>query len=437
VAFQSRFAEALTIRTLLVRATFMTHRPGAVGVLSLLAAWALLVIQVHGQHAGHGSPNTANTADGPISVTSTLPAKPQAGRTYNFTLAFANASATPASISASDLIPDHTKVLHAVFVGGDLDSFYHVHPEEFGYREVSSRGSSSGTELPLAVRFPFAGAYVASFDAQTKRSPLATTSHWRVAGAPALRAAAVANQTNVREVQAFRRASAAGPLPWVSLAQLQGETQAGTPAMPPRKLLTSVKYIVKFTRPARIVAGQAFSFTIAVSHAANGSPVTDLTPLWGAQAHIAVVKHDLSYMEHAHAMGAMAANTSSTGMGGMAGMGGMSGMSGAGSTSMGGMETAVGPFGPQTGGELTLPDGKFRLVFQMTRGSDFVFVPFDLTVSAGKNAQQTGGTPAAPASQKSAAPSPAVVPTAASTSGSINTCVGVCLLLLLGLLIAW
>lgn len=113
---------------------------------------------------------------------------------------------------------------------------------------------------------------------------------------------------------------------------------------------------MKFARPATILAGQAFSFTVSVFHATNGIPVTDMSPLWGAQAHVAIVKHDLSYIEHAHAMGTMTLDMRS-------------------------MQMMTDSYGPDTGGEMALPEGTFRIVFQMSRGNAFVFTPSDSVVS--------------------------------------------------------
>lgn len=366
----------------------------------------LLLRSTHGQVTGP-SPQAAAAmsaaAPSTTSVDSTLPATLQAGTDYKFTVSITNTTTTPpALIATSDLLLDHTKILHMVLIGADLDAFHHIHPEDFGYTtdKASSMGASSmdassnNTTLPFQLRFPLAGDYIAGFDAEAIGGAISTSLRYSVAGDPAMAAAPPANLTLSRTVQSFKTAVANGVLPWISLAALQGAALSADEAarLVP---LTGDEYVIDLAMPAGLTAGVAANFTITVTHGSDGSPVTDMTLWLGAQAHIAVVKDDLTYIEHAHAMGNMPMGAAPTGD--MA-MGGVS----TGGMQMRGTQTAIGSttlpaamemWGPDTTGKLTLPKGTFRLIFQMSRADGNIFVPFDVDVVSPSTSNEVDRAP--------------------------------------------
>lgn len=162
----------------------------------------------------------------PVSMAITSPSPVVAGQQASeLSISFANASS--AQILPSSFVEGHDRILHIVAVGEDLDTFAHVHPEEFGLNTSAAgahneatvlsfhsairvqrsklpnsrsaaiqnrqshlvdAGSSNATAFKLRLAFPKAGRYMVAVDGLLPAGQVANKSSLVVQGSLAMAA---------------------------------------------------------------------------------------------------------------------------------------------------------------------------------------------------------------------------------------------------------
>lgn len=165
-----------------------------------------------------------------------------------------------------DLQTNHERIIHSIFVSADLQSFQHLHHEDYSDLTVDDIRNAT---FHFPVTFPSSGEYLAIFDYAHRNEWQHETTTLTVGGEPAQLPSYVEDFSTVVAIDGLSVA-----VEWESAP----------------------------------VAGFEASFTFIVTEA-SGSDVTDLVPYLGADAHLAVVSADLGYADHTHAwfpdMGAM------------------------------------------------------------------------------------------------------------------------------------
>lgn len=166
-----------------------------------------------------------------------------------------------------DLQTNHERVIHSLFVSADLESFQHVHHEDFA--EVSVDDIRSAT-FHFPITFPTSGNYLAVYDYAHRNEWLKATEPLAVSG-------------DISQLPTFR------------------EDYSTT------VLADDLTVVLGFESSPITGFESSFSFNISES---DGTPVTDLIPYLGADGHLAIVSSDLAYANHTHAwfpgMGEMA-----------------------------------------------------------------------------------------------------------------------------------
>lgn len=173
-------------------------------------------------------------------------AAPMPGRTVRLTLTPRRSDGSP----ITELEVVHTRKLHLIVVGEDLNFFDHVHP-----------APQPDGSLRLEYRFPTAGAYVlfADLTPQGDRN------------------------------QVFRLPVAvSGPAP-----QHRPLIETPAPAIVRREYRVAL-----LPAPSPIRAGEETSLTFTISQ--NATPVTDIEPYLGAGGHCVVVSEDSQAYLHSH-----------------------------------------------------------------------------------------------------------------------------------------
>jgi copper transport protein len=162
---------------------------------------------------------------------------------------------TEDGLPATDLVHVHERLLHAIIIGEDLETFAHIHPEDFG--KITEEMKNSGT-YSVAYHPMRAGRYLVAVDAQVRATPVTKYEIFRVEGADPM------------------------VLPSPDFATMKNFDG----------------YDVELKIPTVIRAGDAT--TIAYRISKNGIPVTDMAPYLGAPMHLAIVKDNLSDFMHTH-----------------------------------------------------------------------------------------------------------------------------------------
>lgn len=157
-----------------------------------------------------------------------------------------------------NLQQNHDRFVHSIFVSSDLSSFTHTHQEDFV--EVTADNLRTATfEFPLTL--PSSGRYFTMFDYAAKDQWLQTEDELTVSGAPA---------------------QATSPdLTLVDSVTLDGMTAT-----------------ITWTAPA--IATYESGWEIALS-LADGTPIDDVIPFLGADAHCVVVDAAITWGSHTHA----------------------------------------------------------------------------------------------------------------------------------------
>ncbi|MFZ5482430.1 MAG: hypothetical protein ACOZNI_37050 [Myxococcota bacterium] len=156
-----------------------------------------------------------------------------------------------------DLQQSHERIGHVLVVSADLDSFQHVHHED--YAELTADDLRSSTyHLPLTV--PTSGDYLVVLDYAHRNRWLQATEVLTVAGEPAQRDAPEEDFSTV---------------------------------------VTADDVEVALTWIAEPVAGYEASWQVHLT--SGGADVTDLVQYLGADAHAAAVSADFAWAGHTHA----------------------------------------------------------------------------------------------------------------------------------------
>jgi hypothetical protein len=184
----------------------------------------------------------------------TTPATIVAGEEVELTLAVMDEEGCP----VDDLQESHERMVHTVLISRDLESFQHLHHEDF-YAITADDLRAATFHFP--VTFPAAGEVLAVFDFAHRNQWLQETSPLDVTGEPAQRDAPnldVVTEVTVDDVH------------------------------------VSVAWDVE------PVAGAEAAVTLTLTEE-PGMPVTDLVPWLGADGHVVFVRADLASPGHTHA----------------------------------------------------------------------------------------------------------------------------------------
>lgn len=157
-----------------------------------------------------------------------------------------------------DLQQSHERFIHTFFISQDLSYFRHSHHEDF-YDADFEYLENGGWHQPIT--FPLSGAYQSVLDFAHQNLEHTLTAEWQVGGdIPQLEAPEEDLSTTVSS------GGVVGTLVW---------------SVPP-------------------VAGFRAEWTLSLKTEA-GAPVTDVVQWLGADAHVAIVRSDLSSFLHTHA----------------------------------------------------------------------------------------------------------------------------------------
>lgn len=158
-----------------------------------------------------------------------------------------------------DLQTNHERVIHSLFVSADLESFQHVHQEDFYAISVDDIRNAT---YNFPITLPTSGNYLAIYDYAHRNEWLKSTESLTVAG-------------DISQLPAYREDYATTVISDDLSITLQFESSP--------------------------VTGFESSFSAVVYEADGATPVTDLIPYLGADGHLAIVSADLSYANHTHA----------------------------------------------------------------------------------------------------------------------------------------
>lgn len=145
---------------------------------------------------------------------------------------------------------EHEKLMHLMIISKDMADFWHIHPEP----------SPSGT-FHIAHTFPSAGDYRLYDDYTLVNGP-----------------------NNVDQMDLKVEGAGRAPVP---LVETKNEVVVG-----------GIKMVLTPSKALR--AGEDISFSMALTDAATGAPVTNLQPYLGAWAHIAIISQDTKDFLHVH-----------------------------------------------------------------------------------------------------------------------------------------
>lgn len=186
-------------------------------------------------------------------VASTEPSPPQAGETVEITLrVFANDE------PAENLQRTHERMIHTFLIPRDLEDFAHVHHEDFA--EVTAGDLKQATyHFPFA--FPTSGEHMLFFE-------FAAENQYRTDGV------------------------------W---AMVEGEpAQLEDPVLDLATTTQDGDLHAELRWDVAPVAGEEAQFTLILTDD-TAQPVTDVVQWLGADAHVALVHSDLSWVGHSHA----------------------------------------------------------------------------------------------------------------------------------------
>jgi hypothetical protein len=157
-----------------------------------------------------------------------------------------------------DLQENHERMIHTMFVSADWTTFVHTHHEDFAALTAADLASAT-FHFPLTL--PLGGRYLVLFDYARENEWLIEHDFLDVAGTPSMLPAPDTTP--------------------VAIAELDGMVAALTWSIAPR-------------------AGYEATWTVHVTDT-DGTPVDDLVPVLGADAHCALVNEELSWGSHTHA----------------------------------------------------------------------------------------------------------------------------------------
>ena len=196
-----------------------------------------------------------------------------------------------AAITPSSFVAAHDSLLHVIAVGSDFSTFTHVHPEEVPGYAASSSSDSFSVIVPLEE----SGLYLLGIDGEVSDYALSKRA-WitGTGGSSSLASASWPSESKVSTKVSPVAFSAGGPIGLCDLNSLN--PSSNYPAHYLTVTLTGL--------PSRILAGSTYSVVFNVvdqsTMPGHSMPVTDMSPFFGAAAHIAVVREGLSSFAHVH-----------------------------------------------------------------------------------------------------------------------------------------
>ena len=185
---------------------------------------------------------------------STEPTPLSAGTPGEFTIRVRDQDGHP----VEDLQQNHERMIHTMLVSADWSSFQHVHHEDFAALSVDNIRSAT---FRFPLRLPLSGRYLLMFGYAHQNQWLFTDDFMDVEGSPA---------------------------------------QAAAPDLSLSSETTVDNLVVTVDWPASPSAGYETTWTVHISQA-DGTPVEDLVPYLGADAHAALVNDSLTWGSHTHA----------------------------------------------------------------------------------------------------------------------------------------
>ncbi len=206
----------------------------------------------HQLHLEHLGTQSEVRLPEPVVTLETNPVKITAGTNVAMTVSIKGPDGSP----FKGLAVSHERILHAVIIGKDLESFDHIHTEDIG--PVTSDMMKKAS-FPLLFTFPKTGEYLVGIDFSTEEEFYSRTFSLNVSNAPGM----------------------GGPKFDFSTKKDFGEYN-----------------VALSTFPENIRAGGETELKYVIEK--NGKPVTDLEPYLNASMHLAVVNSDLKIFIHAH-----------------------------------------------------------------------------------------------------------------------------------------
>lgn len=180
----------------------------------------------------------------------------------------------------SDLLTEHARKVHVVVIGEDLDTFGHVHTEDFF--EITKAMEREGT-YPVLFTFPKAGTYLVALDTANPAGEFSKAFSLSVEGdtllkAPSFDFSTKKNVVGIPEEKPHVMKQA------VQVSKLEQNS--------------SERYEVTFSAPKEISPNKEAILEFYFSKAGKG--VTNLEPYLEAPMHFALVSTDLTFFTHTH-----------------------------------------------------------------------------------------------------------------------------------------
>jgi hypothetical protein len=178
---------------------------------------------------------------------------PMAGEANELSVAIRDQEGCP----IEDLQQSHERMLHVLLVSEDLESFQHLHHED--YAEITADDLRSST-FRIPVTLPLAGTTLVAMDYAHRDAYLQST----------------------------------------ALVQVEGSPAAGSPSEELNLEATDRDVVASLAWDVAPMAGLEAAFTLTLA-TTEGEPVTDIVQWLGADGHVAVVRADLGEVSHTHA----------------------------------------------------------------------------------------------------------------------------------------
>ena len=252
-----------------------------VGVICQYCAVAIVFIMLFFQiqigaaqgHSGHNAHKAHKTPSLKVAL-HTDPQTISAGAPAVLTFHLTDGAGAP----VTDLMVHHARVLHVLVISENLQIIGHIHPEDFGSRDILAELAGMYT---VHFTFPAAGRYILAVDVMTADAEFAKYVYIDVGGE-----AKMADM-----VPDFRREKA-----------VFGYTDEGgdryTKAVSITEATGASVYHAKMAAPERIKVGEMVHITYHFSR--DGKPITDFVPFLDAPMHFAIVSTRLDSVVHTH-----------------------------------------------------------------------------------------------------------------------------------------
>ncbi|MEK7649361.1 MAG: cytochrome c biogenesis protein CcdA [Patescibacteria group bacterium] len=187
-------------------------------------------------------------------VVTTDPLMPRPGELTRITIALKDENGAP----LQDLKIEHERLVHVIIVSEDLETFMHVHPDDYG--QITDEMRAKG-EYPIYVTFPKAGTYSL--------------------------ASGFLHQGHAGTVQNIVTVPGGKPEPVAITKNLMREEKFDD-------LTVNLK-----TDPGQIQSGVSAHLEYTMTND-DGTPVNDMVAYLGAPMHLAIWSYDLGYFIHTH-----------------------------------------------------------------------------------------------------------------------------------------